>query len=147
MDLRATLDTAAVPDDLFARVGTLDGYDEWLDIVPRVTSADAADGDPGPAWFVTLRGRVGPLARSKRLRMVRSSHDAPTRAVFERRELDGREHSPWILSATVEPTAEGSRVVMDLHYGGALWMPLLDRALRGEIEASRPRLRRLVERR
>jgi hypothetical protein len=29
---------------------------------------------------------------------------------------------------------------MGLHYGGSLWMPLLDRLLSDEIERSRPRL-------
>jgi len=29
---------------------------------------------------------------------------------------------------------------MRLHYGGSLWVPMLDRVLRDEIERSRPRL-------
>lgn len=150
MDLRASLDAACPPDVLFEWVGSLDTYDRWLEIVPRTAPADAAPADPGPAWYVTLRGRLGPLARSKRLRMARTEHRAPTagapgRAVFERRETDGRDHATWRLVAQVEPTEEGSRLVMDLHYGGSLWVPLLDRLLTGEIEASRARLRALVE--
>jgi len=150
VDLRASLDAACTPDVLFEWVGSLDTYDRWLEIVPRTTSAEVADGDPGPAWHVTLRGRLGPLARSKRLRMARTEHrppttDEPGRAVFERRETDGRDHAPWRLVALVEPTDAGSRLVMDLHYGGSLWVPLLDRLLTGEIEASRARLRALVE--
>ena len=151
MDLRASLDAGCPPVRLFAWVGSLDTYDRWLDIVPRSVPAPAADGDPGPAWDVTLRGRLGPLARSKRLRMVRTEHVAPAgpdgrgRAVFERRETDGREHATWRLTAAVEPTDAGSRLVMDLHYGGSLWVPLLDRVLTGEIESSRQRLRALVE--
>lgn len=153
MDLRASLDAACPPDVLFEWVGSLDTYDRWLEIVPRTDAAEPAGGDPGPAWHVTLRGRLGPLARSKRLRMVRTEHAAPApgepgepgRAVFERRETDGRDHATWRLVAQVEPTAAGSRLVMDLHYGGSLWVPLLDRLLTGEIEASRARLRALVE--
>jgi hypothetical protein len=150
VDLRASLDAACTPDALFEWVGSLDTYDRWLEIVPRTAPAEPVDGDPGPAWHVTLRGRLGPLARSKRLRMVRTEHDAPTdaapgRAVFARRETDGREHAVWRLVAHVEPTDAGSRLVMDLHYGGSLWVPLLDRLLTGEIEASRTRLRALVE--
>ena len=150
MDLRASLDAACTPDVLFEWVGSLDTYDRWLEIVPRTTPTDAAPGDPGPAWHVTLRGRLGPLARSKRLRMVRTEHrpptaDQPGSAVFERRETDGRDHATWRLVAQVEPTDEGSRLAMDLHYGGSLWVPLLDRLLTGEIEASRRRLRELVE--
>jgi hypothetical protein len=148
MDLTATLDAQCRPDQLFEWVGSLDTYDQWLDIVPRTEPAPPADGDPGPAWFVTLRGRLGPLARSKRLRMVRTEHRAPELAVFERRETDGREHAPWVLRATVSADASGdepaSVLTMELHYGGSLWAPLLDRLLTGEIESSRRRLRALV---
>lgn len=145
MDLTATLDAQCSPEDLFAWVGSLDTYDRWLDIVPRTEPAPAVDGDPGPAWFVTLRGRLGPLARSKRLRMVRTEHREPTLAVFERRETDGREHAPWILRARVSGDENASELVMDLHYGGSLWVPMLDRLLGGEIESSRQRLRALVD--
>ena len=145
MDVTATLTADCQPDELFAWVGSLDSYDRWLDIVPRTEPAPAADGDPGPAWFVTLRGRLGPLARSKRLRMVRSLHEAPSRAVFERREVDGREHAEWVLRATVTSEGTGSMLTMALHYGGSLWVPLLDRLLTNEIESSRRRLRALVD--
>jgi hypothetical protein len=150
VDLRASLDADCSPERLFAWVGSLDTYDRWLEIVPRSTPASAADGDPGPAWDVTLRGRLGPLARSKRLRMVRTEHrppdgEEPGVAVFDRHETDGREHATWRLTATVEATSIGSRLLMDLHYGGSLWVPLLDRLLTSEIETSRRRLRALVE--
>lgn len=147
MDLTATLDARCRPDELFDWVGSLDSYDRWLDIVPRTEAAPAVDGDPGPAWYVTLRGRLGPLARSKRLRMVRTEHRRPEVAVFERRETDGREHAPWVLRATVTTDSAHDDVAvltMDLHYGGSLWVPLLDRLLSGEIESSRQRLRDLV---
>lgn len=144
MDLTATLDAGCSPEDLFAWVGSLDTYDRWLDIVPRTEAAPAVAGDPGPAWFVTLRGRLGPLARSKRLRMVRTVHEVPTLAVFERRETDGREHAPWVLRARVTGDETASELAMDLHYGGSLWVPMLDRLLGGEIESSRRRLRALV---
>lgn len=146
MDLTATLDARCTADELFAHVGSLDSYDRWLEIVPRTEPAPAADGDPGPAWFVTLRGRIGPLARSKRLRMVRAEHQPPERAVFERRETDGREHAAWVLTAEVAESGETSTLTMHLHYGGTLWVPLLDRLLAGEIDASRERLRTLVDR-
>lgn len=146
MDLTATLDAACSPEALFGWVGSLDTYDEWLEIVPRTEAAPPADGDPGPAWFVTLRGRLGPLARSKRLRMVRTEHRVPHFASFERRETDGRDHAPWVLRATVHGDETSSTLTMDLHYGGSLWVPLLDRLLSGEIESSRRRLRALVTR-
>lgn len=119
-------------------VEDLGGYPRWLDIVPRAV----ADGD---AWTVDLRGRLGPFARSKRLRMQRTERDEPRRVVFERRELDGRSHSPWVLMAEVSPMgSNGSSVTMHLHYGGALWGPVLERMLRDEIGRSKPRLLALL---
>ena len=144
MDVTATLDAECPPEELFAWVGSLDTYDRWLDIVPRADPAPPASDDPGPAWSVILRGRLGPLARSKRIRMVRTAFEAPTLAVFERRELDGREHAAWILRARVSGDAARSSLRMELHYGGSLWVPLLDRLLTNEIESSRQRLRALV---
>ena len=141
MDVTATLDAPCPPEELFPWVDDLARYPEWLDIVPRAVPAAAQAPDVGPAWSVDLRGRIGPLSRSKRLRMVRTTHDSPRLAVFERRELDGRSHSPWVLRARVEPVTQGgSELTMELHYGGAMWMPMLDRLLADEIERSRGRL-------
>ena len=111
-----------------------------LDIVARAEPVDAMAGDPGPAWSVDLRGRLGPLSRSKRLRMVRSDHAPPGHVRFERRDHDGRSHAPWVLDATVAPTEAGSRLTMHLHYGGALWGPVIERLLGDEIGRSRQRL-------
>ncbi len=146
MDVVETLDAPCPPDVLFAQVAELDRYPGWLEIVPHATSAppDPSGSDAGPAWLVDLRGRLGPLARSKRLRMVRTDLDVPRRATFERRELDGREHSAWRLTASVEPVEGGARLTMSLHYGGALWGPVLERLLGEEIQRSGPRLLRLV---
>ena len=148
VDVTASLDTGAVPQRLFDLVADLGTYPDWLDIVPRAVPADADGDDPGPAWSVDLRAQVGPLRRSKRLRMVRSEHESPHRVVFERRELDGRSHSPWVLTADVVPGADGSTssLTMGLHYGGTLWVPMLDRLLADEIERSRVRLVGVLER-
>ena len=129
---------------MFAWVDDLACYPRWLDIVPSADPAPAHPDDPGPAWFVTLRAKMGPLARAKRLRMVRTEHVAPTRAVFERAEHDGKDHATWRLSATVTETADGSSLQMALLYSGSLWVPLLDRVLTHEIEGSRPRLLALI---
>ena len=144
MDRTATLDAPCGPASLFVWVEDLGRYPQWLELVARATPSDPHPDDEGPAWAVDLRARVGPLARSKRLRMVRVTHDPPTTVRFERREQDGRSHSPWVLEATVEPVDGGSRLVMHLHYGGGLFGPVLDRLLGDEIERSRPRLLELL---
>ena len=140
MDVTASLDAPCAPADLFPWIDDLGRYPEWLDIVPRSVPVEGREGDVGPAWSVDLRGRLGPFARAKRLRMVRTASEAPHHARFERREHDGRDHSSWVLDARIDDTPDGSRLTMQLHYGGRLWMPVLDRVLADEIERSRPRL-------
>jgi hypothetical protein len=139
VDVIATLDAPCSPDALFAVVEDLGRYPDWLDIVAR--AVPQGDG----AWAVDLRGRLGPLAKMKRLRMVRAEHVVPTSVRFEREELDGRSHSPWRLSADVAPAGDGrSALTMHLHYGGGLFGPVLERMLGDEIERSKPRLLALV---
>ena len=134
MDLDAALVAPCPPEQLFAWVEDLRRYPEWLEIVTRAEPLDAG------AWAVDLRGRLGPLARSKRLRMVRTRHEAPSGVRFERAEVDGRDHSPWVLEADVAAHPDGSELTMRLHYGGGLFGPVLERVLRDEIERSRLRL-------
>jgi len=147
VDVTAELTAPCTPDVLFEYVADLGSYPQWLDIVPRAVPEDGNAGGAEPAWVVDLRGRLGPFARSKRLRMVRTDQRAPAEVVFERRERDGRSHSQWLLRATIEPADSESRLTMHLHYGGALWGPVLERILGDEIENSKPRLLALLERR
>ena len=100
--------------------------------------------DELPAWSVDLRGRLGPFARSKRLRMVRTDLVVPSLAVFERRETDERHHSYWMLRAEVSQRPAGSALLMRLHYGGALWGPVVERLLAEEVDRGRTRLLDLV---
>jgi hypothetical protein len=140
MDLSAELAAACSASELFAWVDDLARYPAWLTIVTR---AERYATEP-PAWSVDLTGRLGPFARSKRLRMVRTVHDAPHLAVFERREEDGRQHARWLLRVEVEPDGQGSRLGMRLRYEGALWGPVLERLLADEIDRGRERLLSLV---
>lgn len=139
MDTVATLEAPCAPEVLFPLIADLGRYPEWLSIVPRA-EALAVDDEAGPAWMVDLRGRLGPLSRSKRLRMVRTEADAPRAVRFERQERDGRRHSPWTLTGIVEPTDGGCRLTMTLHYGGSLWGPMLERMLGDEIDKGSQRL-------
>ena len=134
-------------DELWWHVESLDRYPAWMRLVHDVEPL--ADDAHGPAWSVELRARVGPLARSKRLRMVRTLHEpvgGDRRAVFERVELDGRRHSPWTLTVDVGPAGPGeSRVAVHLDYAGSLWTGgVLQRILDDAIRDGRDELRRLV---
>lgn len=134
--------TLAVPPLLvLAEVADLATYPHWLGIVHEVVATD--DG----AWLVDLGARVGPLRRTKRVRMVRTLYDPVSGAVrFERAELDGRAHSAWVLSAAVVPTGEGSSVTMHLHYGGSAWLPGTDLVVRQEMRRAGSRLAARLQR-
>lgn len=135
MDITATLDAPVAPARLFGEVSALDGYADWIDIVHRVEPN--RDG----SWNVELRGKVGPFARSKRLRMERTVMEPSRRVVFERRETDGRTHAAWVLTATIDEVADGARLTMHLHYGGSLFTGgVLEKMLADQIVRGRQRL-------
>lgn len=148
VDQQFKVEAQAAPERLFPIVADLGRYAELLDIVHRV-EPDAPGPDGRPAWLVTLRAKLGPFARSKRLRMVRTVCDEPHRVRFERAELDGRDHSSWVLEALVEPSGTGSTLIgettgsavtMALAYGGSLWTSALEGLLRDQVTDAVARL-------
>ncbi len=135
MDVEAVVEAPVVASRMYDEVRSLDGYPEWIGIV------HAARRESDGVWQVELRGKVGPFARSKRLRMVRVKDDAPSRVVFERQELDGRRHAMWRLTAAVEDLGGASRLTMQMHYGGALFGGgVLEKVLGDQIAASKEKL-------
>jgi hypothetical protein len=146
MDVTSELEADCSPVRLFAQLDDLSRYPDWLTIVARAEPDDPPDRSADHhAWTVELRGRLGRLARSKRLRMVRTAYVAPTHCRFERRERDGRNHSAWVLDVAVTSLGgDRSKLVMSLHYGGGFGGALLEKMLRDEIERSRPALLELL---
>lgn len=146
MELSASLRTSATVDAVLGYVRDLDRYTEWM---PLVHSAAPELGSEPAAWSVELRARVGPFARSKRLRMVRTVMDAggaasPARIVFERRELDGRAHAQWRLSVVVSPTSGGTELTMHLSYDGRFFASVVESILRQQVDEGRERLAALL---
>jgi uncharacterized protein YndB with AHSA1/START domain len=148
VDVTAEVRLDAPTDRVWRTVADLATYPAWLSIVHRAEPEPTPDAEGRPAWRVELRGRIGPLARSKRLRMVRTEAD-PGRAVrFERVEQDGHRHAAWVMEAHVAPDATAppgavrpvSLLVVRLRYAGSFGTGLLERALRDEIERGRERL-------
>ena len=144
VEVRARAALPCTAERAFAEVADLERYPRWLRIVQVVLAAPAVDGDAGPAWWVEVGARVGPLRRTKRLRMVQVVHEPPWRVRFERAELDGRPHAPWTLDVSVEPSEApaGGRVsvAMELCYGGSSWIPPLDAVLASEVRRAAGRL-------
>jgi hypothetical protein len=151
MEIERHLDAPCPARTLFAHVDDLSAYPVWMRLVHRVEPLPPT-GHGHPAWDVELRAQLGPFARSKRLRMVRTVHEPFGRVVFERDELDGRDHAPWVLSVELheETAADGgararTRLTMLLHYGGGLWSgAVLERALDDEVRRGSEALLRLV---
>jgi hypothetical protein len=121
-------------------VSDLGEYQRWMPLVHKATTAG-----PG-AWDVELRAKLGPFARSKRLRMERTT-DSPQLIVFERREKDGREHAPWRMTCALIESHEEITLRVELFYGGALWTGgLLEKVLVDHIESGRENLMALITR-
>ena len=135
MRIERSVRLSATPEVAFAMVDDLGRYPEWMDLVHDVVEAPLSPAGER-VWDVELRAQVGPLARSKRLRMVRIVHEPSHRVVFERREVDGRQHSPWILESTLDARAADSvELTMLLTYGGNLWTgAVLERVLDDHVE-------------
>ena len=133
----------ATPAELFAHVETLDRYPPWMRLIHRVEGVEPDHGRP--AWRVELRARVGPFARSKSLRMVRTVYEAEHLARFERVQDDERDHAEWVLTAWVEEADGGTRLVTELRYGGKLWgSAILEKVLEDEIKRGKAALSELV---
>ena len=141
MDLRAEAIVAAPPAAVRGAVGDLTTYPHWLRIVLAATADTTA---APPAWAVEIGARLGPFRRAKRLRMV-VGRSADDEVVFERQELDGRRHSPWVLRATLGPAAGGATTLaMHLHYGGGPWLPVLEAIVAQEVRGAPARLGRYL---
>jgi len=140
MDVYESLDAPVDCARLHLAMIDLSAYTQWLDIVYRAEADTQSIGEDA-VWNVQLRGKVGPFARSKNLRMVRTVNIAGSRVVFERKELDGRSHSAWVLTADISPKGEGSTVAVHLHYGGTLFTGgVLERLLADQITRGQQRL-------
>lgn len=134
------------PSTLFEHVSDLRSYPEWMGLVTEVRRAEKRPDAPRvPAWYVELRAKVGPLTRSKLLRMERTERIADERVVFTRHEVDGRDHSPWVLRVDLDTVDDGTRLTMTLEYGGRLWSGLvLQRVLDDYVEQGSRALLELV---
>ena len=121
-----TATVTAAPAEVFPLVADLSQYPAWMPLVHAATPLEVGDGD-APAWDVEIRARIGPFARSKRLRMQRTELVPARRVVFERAEVDGRDHASWVLRVELSSAATHAagdpvtEVAMHLAYDGSLW--------------------------
>ena len=140
----------ATPEVVVDVLADLSTYPSWNDLVAAAEVLDQMPDDPGPAWRTTLTAKVGPFARSKQLRFVRSTLDSDdegtTNIGFSRNELDDRTHASWRMECTVSTHDESrTAVVHTLSYDGGLWVPALGGVLDGAIERATRRLPSYVQ--
>jgi len=138
VDIRVDVNLPCSAKELLPFIDDLAQYPSWMGLVHTVIS----EGED--VWQVELRGKIGPFARSKRLRMIQVETSEPHHIRFERQENDGRSHSDWVLDAQVTEVGSASTLNMTLRYSGRLFSSVVERALHDEIEASKQRLRELV---
>jgi hypothetical protein len=138
VDIRVDVNLPCSAKELLPFIDDLAQYPSWMGLVHTVVP----EGEG--VWQVELRGKIGPFARSKRLRMIQVETSEPHHIRFERQENDGRSHSDWVLDAQVTEVGSASTLNMTLRYSGRLFSSVVERALHDEIEASKQRLRNLV---
>ncbi len=138
MNRTITAAISAAPGRVLEIISDLTTYPHWLELVTEALPCPTAtDFEELPAWLITLRAKIGPFARSKRLRMGRTRRRAMPNgegeAIFERRELDARDHSSWVMQVTVrdrgDPDPNQSEIEISLKYGGSLWSGALETVL------------------
>jgi len=117
-------------------VSDLETYPEWLDLVDKVEPETDTE-----AWLVTLTAKIGPIKRSKKLRMVRKPAEKST--IFERQETHDRDFSSWVMQATVQPgeSENSAALTVDLSYDGSYWSSALEAIL----EAKTPKVKKKLE--
>lgn len=147
MEIERSVSVPGPAERLFELVEDLSRYPRWMQLVHDVVELEP-DREGRSAWDVELRARVGPLTRSKRLRMVRTVFESPSSVEFERCETDGRAHAPWVLRADLEPARDAGdeiELTMRLSYGGGLWTgAVLQRVLDDEVRQGSEALLEIV---
>ena len=139
--VRASLETLVDREKAYSLLRDLSQYPNWLDIVHSVVQ----EQNSTLAWSVELRGKVGPFARSKKLRMERTRDDVQTSVIFERKEADGRNHSEWKLTVFFDGDGPQTMVTVEMFYGGSMFGGgILERMLAEQIDQSRTRLIELL---
>ena len=142
LKVRASLETLVNRNTAHAILRDLAQYPKWLDIVHAAVKEEGSDN----TWTIELRGKVGPFARSKRLRMMRTNDDANASVVFERSEIDGRNHSEWRLTVFFAGAGNETEVSVEMFYGGSMFGGgILERMLADQIENGKAKLTQFLD--
>lgn len=150
MNVEADFEAPCPPELLFSIVEDLAEISPWLDLLGDAVPCSPAQGDIGPAWDSTFAIKLGPLTKTKDVRLVRIVHKAPSEVVYERHEVpvEGRDPSQiamWRLTLKVRPVDSGSRLDVHVFYGGDALGDMAEGILTKELKKSRPALLKEVK--
>lgn len=152
MNVEASFDAPCTPELLFSIVEDLTNITPWLDLLGGADPSPVDPSDAGPAWDATFAIKLGPLTKTKDVRLVRIVHTPPTDVVYERHEfpIEGKDTSQiamWRLTLRVTPTDTGSSLHVHVFYGGDALGDMAEGILTKELKKSRPALRKAIEQR
>ena len=123
------LDINAEPEMVFNALSDLRNYPLWLSFIHKVESTDLDE-----SWLITLRSQIGPFTRLKKLRMQRTLNPSTRSVLFHRDELDGKQHSNWLLHVRVdEEKNTRCLITLELEYSGKFWSKTLENILDSEV--------------
>lgn len=146
IDMRQTieLNVASSLDNVFTALRDLETYTEWLSFIDSIEKVEIQGEDQ--SWIVVLRSQLGPFARMKKLRMVKSSEHLGRSVCFSRSEVDAKEHSSWDLEVSCSSLDDANtKVALTVSYGGKFWSRPLETAFNSHVEEAKTRLRLYFE--
>ncbi len=129
----------ASTEEAFAALRDLETYRDWLGFIHSVDELVAANET---SWNVVLRSELGPFARMKKLRMVRTSELPYSSVTFSRVEIDGKEHSNWTLDVScLSLTETTTQLSLTVVYSGGFWSRPLESVFNSHVEDAKVKLR------
>lgn len=152
MNVEASFEAPCTPELLFSIVEDLGNITPWLDLLGGAEPSPADPADTGPAWGATFAIKLGPLTKTKDVRLVRIVHSPQADVVYERHEVpvEGRDVAQiamWRLTMTVSPTDAGSALHVHVFYGGDALGDMAEGILTKELNKSRPALLKEIKHR
>lgn len=152
MNVEESFEAPCSPEVLFAITEDLANISPWLDLLGDAKPASPDPSDVGPAWDATFVVKLGPLTKTKDVRLVQIEHEPYKSVVYERHEIptEGKDPSKiamWRLTLKVSPTNEGSSLFVNVFYGGDALGDMAEGILTKELNKSKPALLKEVKQR
>tara|TARA_B100000953_G_C18001674_1_gene415320 strand:+ start:1067 stop:1519 length:453 start_codon:yes stop_codon:yes gene_type:complete len=130
------VDLDSSSEKIFNVLNNLEAYENLLGFVDCVEALEPEAGIP--CWLVTLRAKVGPFSRLKKLRMARTEEKRPEVVRFSRREIDDKNHSDWELLIHLEDQGDNRcSVYVEVSYSGRFWSGPLQSVFNSHVDTAK----------